>query len=185
MLSNQCRRWRTCGRWCKCRPLGRRCQSSVLQWLEIGTWPEAPNWLVFFINNNGISMYNILELCLLVDNAFGITVDLCGPTSLRRSDLHLLRDSAINDRLAHVQLGEELQYTIFGDSAYPELSHLGSYQGRSRAYCSAMKKVHNTLHQLILFRKIAFFTGLVASFNILHYFLFDSIEMVSNLSVIR
>ena len=84
---------------------------------------------------------NILELCLLVDNAFGITVDLCGPTSLRRSDLHLLRDSAINDRLAHVQLGEELQYTIFGDSAYPELSHLGSYQGRSCAYCSAMKKV--------------------------------------------
>ena len=83
----------------------------------------------------------ILELCLLVDNAFGITVDICGPTSLRRSDLHLLRDSAINDRLAHVQFGEELQYTIFGDSAYPELSHLGSYQGRSRAYCSAMKKV--------------------------------------------
>ena len=32
-----------------CRPLGRRCQSGVLQWLEIGTtWPEAPNWLVFF-----------------------------------------------------------------------------------------------------------------------------------------
>jgi hypothetical protein len=76
-----------------------------------------------------------------VDNAYGITVDICGPTSLRRSDLHLLRDSAINDRLAALQEGEEEQIGIFGDSAYSRLSHLDSYLDHTRSYCSAMKKL--------------------------------------------
>jgi hypothetical protein len=39
---------------------------------------------------------NSAIFCLIVDNAFGITVDLW-PTSLRRSNLHLLREKAIND----------------------------------------------------------------------------------------
>jgi len=43
--------------------------------------------------------------------------------------------------LSELQVGEELQYIIFGDSAYPTLSHLDSYQGHSRAYCAAMKKL--------------------------------------------
>ncbi len=60
---------------------------------------------------------------LLVDNAFGITVDICGPTSLRRSDLHLLRESAINSRLSQLQDGADEQICIFGDSAYPRISH--------------------------------------------------------------
>ena len=76
-----------------------------------------------------------------VDNAYGITVDICGPTSLRRSDLHLLRDSAINARLAVLKADDDEQYSIFGDSAYPTLSHLESYGQHTRAWISAMKKV--------------------------------------------
>jgi hypothetical protein len=81
--------------------------------------------------------------CLLVDNAFGITVDICGPTSLRsRSDLHLLRESAINARLAQLQDGgADEQICIFCDSAYPRISHLDSYHDYSRSFCSAMKKL--------------------------------------------
>ena len=33
-----------------------------------------------------------------VDNAYGFTEDMFGPTSLRRNDLTLLRDSLINNR---------------------------------------------------------------------------------------
>jgi hypothetical protein len=77
----------------------------------------------------------------LVDNAYGITVDICGPTSLRRSDLHLLLDSAINARLALLQADDEEQFGIFGDSAYPKNTHLRTYHDHSRAWCAAMKKV--------------------------------------------
>ena len=62
-----------------------------------------------------------------VDNAFGFTVDLFGPTSLRRNDLTLLRLSNINERMAELQRGEEDQYMTFGDSAYKRRSHLTSY----------------------------------------------------------
>lgn len=40
-----------------------------------------------------------------VDNALGFTVDMHGPTSLRRNDLTLLRESNIVDRLAAMQNG--------------------------------------------------------------------------------
>jgi len=62
-----------------------------------------------------------------VDNAYGITVDLYGPTSLRRNDLCLLRESEINDRMSQAQLNERNQFIIFGDSAYKEQSHISSY----------------------------------------------------------
>ena len=87
-----------------------------------------------------------------IDTAHGITVEIYGPTSLRRNDLTLLRDSNINGRLAQLQADllhvEELLH-IFGDSAYPELSHLHSYLKNrldltaeyQRKYNSAMKKV--------------------------------------------
>ena len=81
------------------------------------------------------------QICFLVDNAYGITVDICGPTSLRRSDLHLLTESAINARVALMQADDNEQFCIFGDSAYPRLTHLESYHDHSRAWISAMKKV--------------------------------------------
>ena len=62
-----------------------------------------------------------------VDNAYGITVDLYGPTSLRRNDLCLLRESEINDRMSQAQLNERNQFIIFGDSVYKEQSHISSY----------------------------------------------------------
>ena len=51
------------------------------------------------INFNGVNSRN----SFLVDSAYGVAVDICGPTSLRRSDLHLLRDGAINGLLALLQ----------------------------------------------------------------------------------
>jgi hypothetical protein len=66
-----------------------------------------------------------------LDNAYGITVDMHGPTSLRRNDLILLRDSDINGRLEAVQqragVPAARHVIAFGDSAYHPLSHLHSY----------------------------------------------------------
>eukprot|EP00428_Durinskia_dybowskii_P083419 CAMPEP_0170448640 /NCGR_PEP_ID=MMETSP0117_2-20130122/50821_1 /TAXON_ID=400756 /ORGANISM="Durinskia baltica, Strain CSIRO CS-38" /LENGTH=177 /DNA_ID=CAMNT_0010709833 /DNA_START=158 /DNA_END=688 /DNA_ORIENTATION=+ len=62
-----------------------------------------------------------------VNNAFGFTVDIAGPTSLRRNDLQVLRSSEINERMAALQELNDIQYIIFGDSAYKRLSHLMSY----------------------------------------------------------
>jgi len=70
-----------------------------------------------------------------VDNAFGMTEDICGPTSLRRNDLAVLRISDINGRFQTLQAGHERQYIIFGDSAYKRRSHIttyGKYQGMGR-----------------------------------------------------
>ena len=61
-----------------------------------------------------------------VDCAFGMTVDLHGPYSLRRNDLKLLRYSRINRRLRDLQVGADTQLTLYGDSIYPYLSHLRS-----------------------------------------------------------
>ena len=61
-----------------------------------------------------------------VDCAFGMTVDLFGPWSLRRNDNKLLKDSHINDRFRDLQLDAENQLIMYGDSIYPRLSHLTS-----------------------------------------------------------
>jgi hypothetical protein len=63
-----------------------------------------------------------------VDNAFGFTVDMHGPASLRRNDLALLRTSNINERMAFVQMENLVQYFMFGDSAYHWQTHLRSYR---------------------------------------------------------
>jgi hypothetical protein len=61
-----------------------------------------------------------------VDNAFGMTMDLYGPYSLRKNDLKLLTFSNINGRLRDLQKGAPEQLTMYGDSIYPRLSHLKS-----------------------------------------------------------
>ena len=64
-----------------------------------------------------------------IDNAFGLTVDMAGPTSLRRNDMQLLRVvSNLNRRFRDVQLGELILYIIMGDSAYVKRSHITSYR---------------------------------------------------------
>jgi hypothetical protein len=62
-----------------------------------------------------------------VDCAFGMTVDLFGPWSLRKNDCRLLSQSQINRRLRELQADRPNQIKIFGDSAYPTMSHLRSY----------------------------------------------------------
>lgn len=62
-----------------------------------------------------------------INDAFGICVDMCGPTSLRRNDLTVLRMSNINQRLRDIQMGEAEQNIIMGDSAYKKQSHITSY----------------------------------------------------------
>jgi hypothetical protein len=62
-----------------------------------------------------------------VDIAHGFTIDMLGPTSLRRNDLRLLGLSQVNERLAEIQEGECIQSIMFGDSIYHFLSHLRTY----------------------------------------------------------
>ena len=62
-----------------------------------------------------------------INDAFGFTWDLFGPTALRRNDNKLYRDSDINDRFAAVQILSLLQFIIFGDTAYHKKSHTTSY----------------------------------------------------------
>ena len=61
-----------------------------------------------------------------VDTAFGMTMDIYGPYSLRKNDLKLLTYSRINARLREIQEGRPDQLTLYGDSIYPRLSHLHS-----------------------------------------------------------
>ena len=58
-----------------------------------------------------------------VDIAHGLTIDMYGPTSLRRNDLKLLGDSEINQRLNSLGCGT---LTVYGDSIYPKLSNVTS-----------------------------------------------------------
>jgi hypothetical protein len=62
-----------------------------------------------------------------VDDAFGFTEDMYGPTSLCRNDLTLLRKSNINGRLDVLQANAVLQYIVMGGSVYRTRSHITSY----------------------------------------------------------
>ena len=53
--------------------------------------------------------------------------DFTSDYSLRRNDLTLLRESDVNNSFARMQLAENEDYIIFGDSAYKLQSHLRSY----------------------------------------------------------
>lgn len=98
-----------------------------------------------------------------VDNAYGFTVDISGPASLRRNDLVLLRESDINKRMSELQTNNERQYIIFGDSAYRTQSHIRSYfhgpmvNNSTRKWNNALKSVRISIEwnygfQATLFR---------------------------------
>ena len=59
-----------------------------------------------------------------VDNAFGFTKHLYGPSSVR---WYLLQDSKINNKFRDIQQGNNKQYIIFGDSAYGRDTHFTTY----------------------------------------------------------
>ncbi|CAN0180040.1 unnamed protein product [Discosporangium mesarthrocarpum] len=54
----------------------------------------------------------------------GMFPDVYGPFSGRRHDAYLLRESRINERLAAAQVGSPIPYRVYGDAAYPVLSHV-------------------------------------------------------------
>lgn len=64
-----------------------------------------------------------------VDCAYGLTVDMYGPTSLRRNDLTLFRASRISDRMLEscARYNQHYDYCIFGDSAYHQDINVRSY----------------------------------------------------------
>jgi hypothetical protein len=82
-----------------------------------------------------------------LDCAFGMTVDIFGPRSLRRNDLKLYQLSNVNDRVYQgcVQWNTEYPYSIFGDSAYKLDTACRSYlpgdNQLERDWNKAMKKV--------------------------------------------
>jgi len=61
-----------------------------------------------------------------VDLAYGLTIDMYGPTSLRRNDMRLLGASKLNQRLQSMQRGQIQQLIVYGDSIYPHLTHVTS-----------------------------------------------------------
>jgi hypothetical protein len=61
-----------------------------------------------------------------IDCAYGMTVDLFGPYSLRRNNNKLLLESQIYNRLRNLKINQPKndQLVIYGDSIYPRLTHV-------------------------------------------------------------
>lgn len=61
-----------------------------------------------------------------VDLPNGMNFHVWGPCSMRHNDIYTYYKSDINNKIANVQLGNQLQFKIYGDSAYVVLneSHL-------------------------------------------------------------
>ena len=62
-----------------------------------------------------------------VDNAYGITMDISGPTSVRSNDLRVLGDSRMVARLNTLFENDPIKYKIFGDSIYPHVDSITTY----------------------------------------------------------
>lgn len=87
--------------------------------------PDADRWVsniqrAFY--NGWKSIHGLKHQTVVI--AHGFTIDMYGPTSVRRNDLKLLADSAINARLNRL-LGDRL-WKLYGDSIYPRMSNLTS-----------------------------------------------------------
>lgn len=54
----------------------------------------------------------------------GMIGHLFGPIPGSRHDAYLLRESKLNEKLAALQEGNDVQYKAYGDAAYPILSHV-------------------------------------------------------------
>jgi len=61
-----------------------------------------------------------------VDNAFGFTMDMFGPTTVRRNDLALLRTSMLEQRLDALFVNDVNKFKVYGDSIYPHLTYITS-----------------------------------------------------------
>ena len=54
----------------------------------------------------------------------GLIGDMSDVYSCRHNDLHVLRQSHMNDRIRGAQIGQVNQFCVYGDSAYHEMSHV-------------------------------------------------------------
>ncbi|CAN0461944.1 unnamed protein product, partial [Scytosiphon promiscuus] len=65
----------------------------------------------------------------------------------RRHDAYLLSESNLNNRLAEVQQGNDVQCKVYGDAAYPILSHIDrGFKGVNLT--PAQKEYHRNLSQV-------------------------------------
>jgi hypothetical protein len=126
---------------CNCLPTSRVGGGPAEEGANAARWDESIQRAFY---NGWKSIHGLKHQT--VDNAYGVTVDICGPTSLRRNDLAVLRVSNINGRMAELQrdLEAPLQSQMFGDSIYLEQSHLKTYfhaaDIEQRRWNSALKK---------------------------------------------
>lgn len=75
-----------------------------------------------------------------VDNAFGMTVDMYGPCSIRRNDLQAFRESNLHDRMHEIEQLRISRLTIMGDSAYFRKLYLSTYYRGERAQLEHFKQ---------------------------------------------
>ena len=61
-----------------------------------------------------------------VDSAYGFTMDMYGPTTVRRNDLSLLRESSLENRLHTLFANDVDKFKVYGDSIYPHLTYITS-----------------------------------------------------------
>jgi len=61
-----------------------------------------------------------------VDNAYGMTMDIHGPTSVRANDLRVLGESNFIGRMVDLYDNEQVKVKIYGDSIYPHVENLTS-----------------------------------------------------------
>lgn len=60
----------------------------------------------------------------------GLVMDLYGPCPGRHHDQHMLRESNINQKIRDLQANSAIQYNMYADKGYVDLSHLvAGYHG--------------------------------------------------------
>jgi hypothetical protein len=98
-----------------CRPCGPK--ETMEQWMAAKLVQEA-----FY--NGWKSIHGLKWQTFDLPN--GMTADMWGPRSLRRSDLRLLQWSRLEERMQDCLSDSELLYLIYGDSIFPQLQHIRS-----------------------------------------------------------
>lgn len=80
--------------------------------------------------NGWKSMHGVKVQCVLFPN--GLIGDAYGAITLRRSDLYFLHESKINQRLAALQQGNDMQFGVYGDKVYAPNTHVVGGMSRRR-----------------------------------------------------
>lgn len=84
-----------------------------------------------------------------LDTAHGFTAHVYGPTSLRRNDLRLLSASNVNGKLAELCEKYGQKCRAYGDSIYPQQSHIFSCHKGEWADLSIQKRAENNIRKSV------------------------------------